>query len=154
MPGLSCGMQALVPWPGIEPGPSTLGVWSLSPWTTRKSPWNTCWLALPSASAALFTSPDSMRGAMKWNHSCFSPLAPRSPAGCFSQRLPVLPDCNQEKFSKIYAHTRVCVCVCVCVIREVSLNSWWGFRHSSVGKESAYNAGDPGSIPGSGRSPE
>ena len=28
-----------------------------------------------------------------------------------------------------------------------------GFPHSSVGKESACNAGDPGSIPGSGRSP-
>ena len=28
-----------------------------------------------------------------------------------------------------------------------------GFLDSSVGKESAYNAGDPGSIPGSGRSP-
>ena len=28
-----------------------------------------------------------------------------------------------------------------------------GFPDSSVGKESAYNAGDPGSIPGSGRSP-
>ena len=27
-----------------------------------------------------------------------------------------------------------------------------GFPHSSVGKESAYNAGGPGSIPGSGRS--
>ena len=27
----------------------------------------------------------------------------------------------------------------------------WGFPHSSVGKESAYNAGDPGSITGSGR---
>ena len=27
-----------------------------------------------------------------------------------------------------------------------------GFPHSSVGKESAYNAGDPGLIPGSGRS--
>ena len=27
-----------------------------------------------------------------------------------------------------------------------------GFPHSSVGKESAYNAGDPGSIPVSGRS--
>ena len=27
-----------------------------------------------------------------------------------------------------------------------------GFRHSSVGKESACNAGDPGSIPGLGRS--
>ena len=30
---------------------------------------------------------------------------------------------------------------------------YMGFPHSSVGKESAYNAGDPGSIPGSGRSP-
>ena len=28
-----------------------------------------------------------------------------------------------------------------------------GFPHSSVGKESACSAGDPGSIPGSGRSP-
>ena len=28
-----------------------------------------------------------------------------------------------------------------------------GFSHSSVGKESACNAGDPGSLPGSGRSP-
>ena len=28
-----------------------------------------------------------------------------------------------------------------------------GFPHSSVGKESACNAGDPGSISGSGRSP-
>ena len=28
-----------------------------------------------------------------------------------------------------------------------------GFPDSSVGKESAYNAGDPGSIPGLGRSP-
>ena len=27
-----------------------------------------------------------------------------------------------------------------------------GFPHSSVGKKSACNAGDPGSIPGSGRS--
>ena len=28
-----------------------------------------------------------------------------------------------------------------------------GFLHRSVGKESACNAGDPGSIPGSGRAP-
>ena len=28
-----------------------------------------------------------------------------------------------------------------------------GFPHSSVGKESACDAGDPGSTPGSGRSP-
>ena len=30
---------------------------------------------------------------------------------------------------------------------------YWDFPHSSVGKESACNAGDQGSIPGSGRSP-
>ena len=30
----------------------------------------------------------------------------------------------------------------------------WGFSGSSAGKESACNAGDPGSIPGVGRSPE
>ena len=30
---------------------------------------------------------------------------------------------------------------------------WPGFPDSSVGKESAYNAGDPSSIPGSGRAP-
>ena len=29
----------------------------------------------------------------------------------------------------------------------------WGFPRGSDGKESACNAGDPGSIPGSGRSP-
>ena len=29
-----------------------------------------------------------------------------------------------------------------------------GFPGSSAGKESAYNTGDPGVIPGSGRSPE
>ena len=37
----------------------------------------------------------------------------------------------------------MCVCVCVCV----------GFPSCSDGKESACNAGDPGSIPESGRSP-
>ena len=30
---------------------------------------------------------------------------------------------------------------------------YWGFPGSSVGKETACSAGDPGSIPGSGRSP-
>ena len=39
---------------------------------------------------------------------------------------------------------------------ETSLNEtiYLGFPGSSDGKVSAYNAGDPGSIPGSGRSPE
>ena len=30
---------------------------------------------------------------------------------------------------------------------------WWGFPGSSVGKESACDAGDPSSVPGLGRSP-
>ena len=34
-----------------------------------------------------------------------------------------------------------------------SVESAYWFPHSSVGKESACNVGDPGSIPGSGRSP-
>ena len=35
---LSCGMQDLVPQPGIEPGPPALGAQSLSHWTTREVP--------------------------------------------------------------------------------------------------------------------
>ena len=35
-----------------------------------------------------------------------------------------------------------------------SKNKYLGFPDSSVSKESACTAGDPGSIPGSGRSPE
>ena len=35
---LSWGKWDLVPWPGIEPGPPELGVWSLSHWMTREVP--------------------------------------------------------------------------------------------------------------------
>ena len=38
MLGLSCSMWDLVSWPGIEPRPPALGVWSLSCWTTREVP--------------------------------------------------------------------------------------------------------------------
>ena len=38
-------------------------------------------------------------------------------------------------------------------LSEILFKFTMGFPDSSVGKESAYNAGDPGSIPGSGRSP-
>ena len=34
----SCSMQDLVPWPGMGPGPPTLGAWSLNHWTTREVP--------------------------------------------------------------------------------------------------------------------
>ena len=36
----------------------------------------------------------------------------------------------------------------------VIINTLWGFPSGSDGKESASNEGDPGSIPGSERSPE
>ena len=35
---LWCGMWGLVLWPGIEPEPAALGVWSLSHWTTGEVP--------------------------------------------------------------------------------------------------------------------
>ena len=50
----------------------------------------------------------------------------------------------------------LCVTCCRFTVAQVfSLlqPSIWGFPDSSVGKESACNAGDPGSIPGLGRSP-
>ena len=37
--------------------------------------------------------------------------------------------------------------------KNTVMRTKWGFPHSSVSKESACNTGDPGSIPGSGRSP-
>ena len=51
------------------------------------------------------------------------------------------------------------VSVLLTSIRTLSLRhicylpGWLGFPYSSVGKESACNAGDPSSIPGSGRYP-
>ena len=36
--GLSCSIQDLVPWPGIEPGPTCFGSKTLSLWTTREAP--------------------------------------------------------------------------------------------------------------------
>ena len=43
--------------------------------------------------------------------------------------------------------------MCVCLCLDVSLPFCMGFPDSSDGKESTYNAGDLGSIPGLGRSP-
>ena len=37
-PGLHCGTWNLICWPGIKPKPPTLGVYSLSHWTTREVP--------------------------------------------------------------------------------------------------------------------
>ena len=51
---------------------------------------------------------------------------------------------------KEYTYVYICVCMCVCVY--IYMYIYIGFPDSSVGKESSCNAGDPGSIPGSGRS--
>ena len=52
----------------------------------------------------------------------------------------------------------MCVCVCVCIhiymyIYPVCYHCFQGFPGGSNGEESACNAGEPGSIPGSERSP-
>ena len=48
MQALCCGLQDLVPWPGIKPGPPALGAWSLNHWPTREVP-RVCLVLLESA---------------------------------------------------------------------------------------------------------
>ena len=53
----------------------------------------------------------------------------------------------------VYTYIYMCVCVCVGIHTHIYItlythNTHMGFPHSSVCKESAYNAGDLGSIPG------
>ena len=45
----------------------------------------------------------------------------------------------------LYIHLFILFYILICIL--------WGFSHSSVGKESGCNAGNPSSIPESGRSP-
>ena len=57
---------------------------------------------------------------------------------------------------KCFRHIALDYVLQVCllyVFKNCLLNMLLGFPHSSVGKESASNAGDLGLIPGSGRSP-
>ena len=58
-----------------------------------------------------------------------------------------MEECLQDSLkSLVQKHTPVGVC-------QLPLKPLWGFPGGSEGKASACNAGDPGSIPGSGRSP-
>ena len=79
---LSWGMQDLIPRPGIEPGPPALGAWSLSRWTTEKSPWCT---SLPVWRLLLL--PVSLKGALarmgsRWGESLCEWRAPTAPHWC------------------------------------------------------------------------
>ena len=47
----------------------------------------------------------------------------------------------------------MCACVCICICVCVFIYACLGFPDGSDGKESACNAGVPGSTPGFGRSP-
>ena len=79
---LSWGMQDLIPRPGIEPGPPALGAWSLSRWTTEKSPRCT---SLPVWRLLLL--PVSLKGALarmgsRWGDSLCEWRAPTAPHWC------------------------------------------------------------------------
>ena len=54
----------------------------------------------------------------------------------------------------IYMCVYLCVCVCICIYIHICIciGIVFLFPGGSDGKASAYNAGDPGSIPGLGRS--
>ena len=61
-PGLSCGMQDLVPWPEIEPWLPALGAWSLKPLDHQGSPqtptlWENTWKWLPKGQRSLSGAP-------------------------------------------------------------------------------------------------
>ena len=68
----------------------------------------------------------------------------------------VIP-CNLFKFSLTNSYqlsTNTFTSSTICSIGNLSTKKNMGFPGGSDGKESAYNAGDPGSISGLGRSPE
>ena len=53
----------------------------------------------------------------------------------------------------IYVYIYMCVCVCVYIYIYIYIYVYICVPDSSVGKESTCNAGDPGSVSGSGRFP-
>ena len=65
--GLSYGMRALAPWPGIEPRPPALGAQSLGHWTTRFLIYTVCALLL--SHVWFFVAPWTIAHCML---SCFS----------------------------------------------------------------------------------
>ena len=81
---------AIVPWPGMEPGPRTWGAWSVIHWTTRDVPWVPLILGSSPASSSMVTlaltplfhlSPSFLR-------ACVDTLGP--PTWVTQDHLPVL----------------------------------------------------------------
>ena len=67
----SCSMWDLVPWPGIEPRLPTLGMRSLSHWTTREVP------ELGGLVAQLVKNPPAMQETPVWSLDWEDPLEKR-----------------------------------------------------------------------------
>ena len=91
-------------------------------------------------------------GFLSWLSS-----ASRCDSGCF---LGVPALLSQGGCQCSHLDTCGVICLCDVISRGFPIHRLagyapkpWGFPHSSVSKESANNAGDPGLIPGSGRSP-
>ena len=61
---------------------------------------------------------------------------------------------NQDMSIRFQGRRDCAVVLRTCFLHKVRVNMalWMGFSDGSADKESACNAGDPGSIPGSGRS--
>ena len=73
MPGLSCSMWDLVPWPGIEPGSPALGAWSISHWTTREVPYPYFLrLHLPDSATIILTQADPLTWMLATTFRLFS----------------------------------------------------------------------------------
>ena len=60
---------------------------------------------------------------------------------------------RKKSISPVQQPGNIAIYLGLLVTKEKGTSMKLGFPHSSVGKESTCNAGDPGSIPGLGRSP-
>ena len=60
---------------------------------------------------------------------------------------------RKKSISPVQQPGNIAIYLELLVTKEKGTSMKLGFPHSSVGKESTCNAGDPGSIPGLGRSP-
>ena len=76
---LGCGIWALVPWPGMEPGPPALGVWSPSHWASGQVPVVTCWCGYGGGHEATGNDCGSLSSVPSppgyWNRMCVAWLS-------------------------------------------------------------------------------
>ena len=159
---------------GLKPPPHTqLAAWSPSHWTTREVrrrdfflslfffllcnsacgilvPWPGTWSPC-GGSRVLTTEPPGKTLVVDPEHC----LNKKKTKNCHCVVMEVKLDLQWWSFHNIYKYWMSVYirnkCNVVCQFSQLIING--GFPGSSIGKESACSAKDPGSIPGSGRSP-